>query len=121
MNVMNNDLLIELEDNGAEVEDVLERLMGDEEMYVHYLSQFPDNKSIVELRQAVDAKDYKKAMGAVHTLKGMTMNLGLLPLTDVCMDMLLDFREGNDEAAAGQIDDVEEEFAKWSEMIQKHI
>jgi len=35
---MENELLDKLEDMGAEVEDTLDRLMGDEEMYLEYLT-----------------------------------------------------------------------------------
>lgn len=117
---MKNTLLEKLEDMGAEVEDTLERLMGDEELYMEYLTQFPENQSIIDLRHSVDAGDCEQAMKDVHTLKGMAMNLGLLPLIDVCMDMLLDFRAGNQEAAMEQIDNVEECFQEWSSVIKKY-
>jgi len=58
-------------------------------------------------------------MKEVHTLKGVALNLGLLPLADVCMDMLLDFRAGNNDAALGQIDAVEESFKEWSEAVKE--
>ncbi len=116
---MDNDLLDRLEDMGAEVEDTLDRLMGDEEMYLEYLMKLPENQNIIELRKAIDEKDYNKAEREVHTLKGVALNLGLLPLVDVCMDMLLDFRAGKSEEAAAQIDEVEECFKEWCEEIQK--
>lgn len=61
--------------------------MGDEELYLEYLEKFPENQNIIELRKAVDASDCDKGDEEVHTLKGVTLNLGLLPLADVCMDM----------------------------------
>lgn len=116
---MANELFDKLEDMGAEAEDTLERLMGDEELYLEYLRQLPENKNIIELRKAVDSGDCDKAMKEVHTLKGVALNLGLLPLADVCMDMLLDFRAGNNEAALEQIDAVEESFKEWSEAVKE--
>ncbi|MDD2972947.1 MAG: Hpt domain-containing protein [Lachnospiraceae bacterium] len=117
---MDGSLLEKLEDMGAEVEDTLERLMGDEEMYLEYLEQFPDNQSIIDLRHSVDAGDSEQAMKDVHTLKGMALNLGLLPLVDVCMDMLLDFRAGDTDAAMSQIDAVEECFQEWAAAIREN-
>ena len=111
-------LLDTLEDMGAEVEDTLDRLMGDEEMYLEYLQKLPENENIIKLRAAVDKRDAEEAMREVHTLKGVALNLGLLPLVDVCMDMLMDFREGKPEEGFEQIDDVEECFAEWVEAIQ---
>ncbi len=115
---MNDRLFDKLEDMGAEVDDTLDRLMGDEDMYVEYLRKLPDNQNIINLRKAVDAGDCDNAMREVHTLKGVALNLGLLPLVDVCMDMLLDFRAGKNEEALAQIDTVEECFKEWSEAIK---
>ena len=112
-------LFDKLEDMGAEIEDTLERLMGDEELYLEYLLKFPMNENIIELRKAVDAGDCEQAMKEVHTLKGVALNLGLLPLVDVCMDMLLDFRADKNEAAMAQIDEVENCFEEWADAIRE--
>ena len=109
---MNEELLEELEDLGAEVEDTLDRLMGDGEMYLEYLMQFPDNENIKKLRNAVDQRDADTAMKEVHTLKGVGLNLGFLPFVDAAMSMLLDFREGKEEEAFAQMDEVQEAFDK---------
>lgn len=116
---MDEDLLDKLEDMGAEVEDTLDRLMGDEELYLEYLNKFPENENIINLRKAVDQRDADTAMKEVHTLKGVALNLGLLPLVDVCMDMLLDFRGGKPEEAFAEMDAVEESFQEWAEAIRK--
>ena len=116
---MDNDLLDKLEDMGAEVDDTLDRLMGDEEMYLEYLKKFPDNENIHTLRKAVDAGDSDTAMKEVHTLKGVALNLGLLPFVDVCMDMLLDFRAGKTDEAMAQIDTVEAGFKEWADAIRE--
>lgn len=116
---MDTELLERLEDMGAEVEDTLDRLMGDEELYMEYLLKFPANQNIINLRKAVDACDSDTAMREVHTLKGVALNLGLLPLVDVCMDMLLDFREGKNQEAMSQIDDVEDCFKEWCDAIKQ--
>ncbi|MDD3369731.1 MAG: Hpt domain-containing protein [Lachnospiraceae bacterium] len=115
-----SELLDKLEDMGAEVEDTVDRLMGDEELYLEYLEKFPENQNILELRKAVDAGDSETAMKEVHSLKGVALNLGLLPLVDVCMDMLLDFSAGKTEEAMVQIDSVEAAFKEWVEAIREN-
>ena len=112
-------LLEKLEDMGAEVEDTLERLMGDEELYLEFLQKFPENENIIELRKAVDANDSEKATKEVHSLKGVALNLGMLPLVDVCMDMLMDLREGKTEKGMQQIDAVETCFKEWADAIKE--
>ena len=113
------ELLDRLEDMGAEVEDTLDRLMGDTEMYLQYLKKLPQDKNMEELRAAVEARDKDAAMKAVHTLKGVALNLGLLPLVDVCMDMLMDFREDHPEEAFAQFPEVEKTFQEWIAAIQE--
>lgn len=110
-------LLEKLEDMGAEAEDTLERL-GDEQLYIGYLRQLPENGNIVNLRAAVAAGDCAAAEREVHTLKGVALNLGLLPLADACMDMLLDFRSGRNEQALSQLDAVETAFRKWANVVE---
>ncbi len=114
-----SDLLDVMEDMGAEVDDTIDRLMGDEELYVEYLEKLPKNQNIIDLRKAVDAGDADQAMREVHSLKGVALNLGLLPLVDVCMDMLIDFREGHTDEAMSQIDEVESTFNEWAEAIKE--
>lgn len=114
---MSKELLDKLKDMGAEVEDTLERLMGDEELYLEYLKKFPMNENIIELRKAIDEGDCDRAMREVHTLKGIALNLGLLPLVDTCMDMLLDFREDKKQNGMARIEDVEECFKQWADVI----
>lgn len=116
---MSEELFDKLRDMDAEVDDTLDRLMGDEEMYEEFLHKFPDNQNIIKLRECVDAGDAEQAMKEVHSLKGVALNLGLLPLVDVCMDMLMDFREGKTESAMQQIDQVEENFKKWADVIKE--
>ena len=115
-----DELLDDLREKGGEVDDVLDRLMNDKEIYIEYLLKFVDNDNMDKLKQAVENKDSDTAMKEVHTLKGVALNLGLLPLVDVTMDMLLDFREGRADEAFQQIDDVENEFNEWKEIIAKY-
>lgn len=105
------DLLERLADMGAEVDEVVERLGGDKKAYIDYLHQLAKDDNIVKLRQAVAAND------AVHTLKGISLNLGILPLADVCMDMLLEFRAGNVTEAMGQLSALEECYQEWMKAI----
>lgn len=117
---MEEKMLEELEEEGAEVEDTIERLMGDQELYVEYLKKFPENQNICNLMDAIEKKDTDTAMKEVHTLKGVALNLGLLPLVDATMSMLLDFREGNPEEAMGQMDEVKEQFDLFKDIIEKY-
>ena len=65
---------------GVDVPLALERFVGDEEMYVHCLDLFINDKAFPELGYALDAADFKTAFEKAHSLKGVSANLGLQPL-----------------------------------------
>lgn len=114
---MNDHFLEELEDNGAEVEDSLNRLSGDKELYFKYLRRFLTADSLTKLSKAVSAKEYEAASHEVHTLKGVSLNLGLLPIADICMDMLIAFRNGENDTAIKKLPELNEVFNKWVMLI----
>ena len=117
---MQQELLERLSDMGAEVEDTIERLMSDEKLYIEYVLKFPKNQNIIELQKAVEAKDAEKALKEVHTLKGVALNLGFLPLIDVCMDMVLELRAGREEEAFAMTEEVVSCFRELSDVILEY-
>lgn len=112
-------ILEELEDLGAETEDTLERFMGDEDMYLKYVRNFPDEPSMGRLEKAMEAKDYAAAEKAVHAMKGVVNNLGFLPLADATVDMLSELRDGNIEAATEAYGDVQDEYRRFCDVIEE--
>lgn len=117
---MDRNLLEALDDMECDVDKTLKRFDGDEEFYLGLLEKFPDNQNIIKLRQAVDAGDCDTAQKEVHSLKGVALNLGLLPLVDVSMDMLLDFRAGKKELALSRMDAVEKRFYEVADLIKEY-
>lgn len=112
-------LLDSLEDEEREaIEDSIERLMGDEELYISHFVKFPENQNIIELRKAVEAREAKASEDQAHSLKGIAANLGILEVQDVCAEMVWDFRNGQPEEGFSLIDDVQEAFDKWAAKIK---
>ena len=60
---------------GANYSDACVRLMG-EEMLSRFALKFLDDESMDQLEAALAAGDAKAAFMAVHTLKGVSQNLG---------------------------------------------
>lgn len=79
---------------GVNIPAVLERFVGDEEMYYHCLNLFIDDKAFSELGYALDTGDYKTAFEKAHSLKGVSANLGLKPLFDAICDIVDPLRTG---------------------------
>lgn len=66
---------------GGDMENVLERL-GDRETAEHFLRKFPDDPSYALLTQSLRDNDLPRAFLAAHTLKGVSLSLGLKRLGD---------------------------------------
>ena len=60
---------------GEDYEDVLERI-GDEKTIRGFVIRFLDDKSYFTALQALNGHDLETAFHAVHTLRGISQNLG---------------------------------------------
>lgn len=90
-----------LEHAGIDVDEALERTMGNEALLERVLGMFLDDSHFDQLRQAIDANDQEGAIAAVHSLKGTSGNLSMKPLFELATKQLALLRGGSwDEAAA---------------------
>lgn len=64
---------------GADYDDVLRRL-GTQERIFRFLSRFPLDPSFSQLCSAYERGEAEEAFRAVHSLKGVSVNLGLSSL-----------------------------------------
>lgn len=113
-----SDIFEILDKLGAETDDAVERFMDDEEMYLKYVRDFPEEGSMKKLIDAVAAKDYDAAEKAVHALKGIVNNLGFIPLADASIDMLEELRDDNAAAALEAFEDVKKEYDRFCAAIK---
>ena len=67
---------------GADYEDVSCRLRS-EERILKFLKMVLKDTSFKDLCDAMEEQDYEKAFRAVHTLKGVLLNLGLTDREDM--------------------------------------
>lgn len=104
--MLNRDALAQA---GIDVDEALERVMGNEMLLERVLGMFLNDMHFNHLREAVAANDVDGAIAAAHSLKGTSGNLSMKPLFELVTDQLALLREGSwDEAAAlmPQIDTV---------------
>ena len=71
---------------GGDYADVFSRFQNDT-LTAKFLRMIPRDESINLLENAVAANDATSAFRAVHTLKGVALNLGLSRLASACSDM----------------------------------
>lgn len=114
-------LIDELKGLGANVDEALDRVMGDEDLYVMmlgmFLSSVAENPISPEDFNAGDLEDLTKR---VHTLKGVTGNLGLTPLFNSYTESLGLLRSGDGKAAKAAYDKLLPIQTAVIDCIQRH-
>lgn len=87
---------------GVNLDEALERFMGNEELLVRFLKKFSNDPSYQSLGKAMSEKNYTDAFEAAHALKGVCGNLSISRLFElVCKEVEL-LRGGNGGEEAQQ-------------------
>lgn len=77
----------------GDYETVMNRLRQ-EERVAKFLRLFPADESFQLLTQALEAKDWPTAFRAAHSMKGVTLNLGLTGLAQASSELTEALRAG---------------------------
>lgn len=101
---------------GADYGNVLRRL-GNEARIRKYLNKFSADESFAELISGLSKKNYGDAFRAAHTLKGICLNLELIPLSELSIQ-LTELLRDYDPAADGKID---ETLSKTTEVYRSIV
>ena len=81
------------ENIGVDFADVL-ALLRKEERIKAYLVQTMDDPAFAALDSAMEQGDHEAAFRAAHTIKGMSMNLMLKPMTETAVELVECLRDG---------------------------
>ncbi|MCX5880406.1 MAG: Hpt domain-containing protein, partial [Deltaproteobacteria bacterium] len=75
--------------DGFDLMDGLQRLQGNKALYHKLLTGFATRyaKAAGDIRQALDAGDYRKAHGMIHDIKGLAGNLAALALQSAAAEL----------------------------------
>ena len=93
-------LIEELKNMGLEIDEGLNRVMGDASLYEMMLGMFVSSIQENPIRaEDFDGSDLDELIKSVHTLKGVTGNLALMPLFDGYTKSLTSLRAGQPKEA----------------------
>lgn len=73
---------------GVDAQATVARLGGMEEILRRFILTFPQDPTFSALAKAYDSRDMEALGRHVHTLKGLTANLGIEPLRQLCTEYL---------------------------------
>lgn len=92
-------LLEELKDLGANIDEGLERLGGNQALYERLLGSFLKTMETHRLAADFDAGDLAGAIEKTHAIKGTSGNLSITPLYEAYTDIVALLREEKPEEA----------------------
>lgn len=111
--------LDKLKSMGVDVDDAMERLMGNEQLYTKLIGTLLSDESFDQLNDALKENDAKKAFNCAHTIKGITANMGFTPLYELSVKIVEPLRSFNNSGTAYNIDELTEHCDKLIELRNK--
>lgn len=116
---MDEAVRISLERAGIDVQEALDRFMGNEGLMIRFLARYPQDPNFSALRQAVSAGDAAQAFTAAHTLKGVVGNLSIHSLFYPVSAMVEDLRRGDLAAASQQMAALEAQYLQVTSALEQ--
>ncbi|MGN0331132.1 MAG: hypothetical protein ACI4D5_07805 [Kineothrix sp.] len=114
-------LIYELQELGADIEDGIQRFIGNVSMYERMLRKFPPAFRQVKVLEPLRADSLEEALISAHTLKGMTGNLSLTPLFLAYSDIVTLLREGSPQEAGRILEDILPVQERFLSCIEKYL
>ena len=98
--------------------DAINRLQSDV-LIRKFLKMLPGDNSMTLLAEAVEKSEVEQAFRAVHTLKGMALNLSLSALAEVCSAMTVRGKEALPAETGQYYDAVRREYERVREALEE--
>ena len=114
-------MIEELKSMGVNVDEALDRVMGDTDLYGMMLGMFLSSLAENPVEPGdFDGGNLDDVIRRVHTLKGVTGNLGITPLFNGYNEMLGQLRGGQAREAKATFERIQPIQTKVVECIKRH-
>ena len=104
---------------GSNVDDVVCRLGGNEDFVNRFLKKFSDDNCFSDLLASLEKDDAQSAFRAVHTLKGVAVNLGIQSLFVKASEVTELLRAGKLEDGKKALPGLQEEYFRVRSLIEE--
>ena len=81
-----------LRNNDVDVDGAVERLMGNDNLYLEFIKRLPEELHLATIREAMAQQDGDAFHFHLHNLKGFAINLGINEIADAAQASLTEFR-----------------------------
>lgn len=103
---------------GIEAESVINRLSGNEAVYLSICRKFLKDPNYQLFCTSIDINDLVSAKTYIHTLKGVAANLGFVRMELICKDILEDLRNNNVSFLKQYQADLSEEYKTITAVLR---
>lgn len=100
-------------------ENVSSRMMGNQKLVEKFVRKFLEDPSSQQIKESVEKMDYDEILRATHTMKGIASNLEFTQLQQKSAKAVDMIRAGEKETVLPVIDEIEKEYQKVVDAIQK--
>lgn len=106
--------------NDVDVDTAVERLMGNDNMYLEFIKRLPEELNLATIREAMVQQDGEAFHFYLHGLKGFAGNLGITEIADAAQAGLIEFRASqfrNIAKLEGLLEEIEASGEKFASAI----
>ena len=104
---------------GVDVDEVMERFMGNEALMMKFLLRFSQDENFAKLKQAMVQEDVQAAFEAAHTLKGVAGNLSMKTFFHQVSDIVEELRSGKLAEAEAKMPDLEAVYERTLDVLKQ--
>lgn len=116
---MQEELRVEMEDCGIDVNGALSRMMGNEKLFFRVMKKFLEDNTYKNLIAKLEEEDYEEAFKSAHALKGVAANLGLNPIMDADSVIVEKLRNHNIEGIKEDVEKLTKEYQQIYAVLEK--
>lgn len=110
----------ELIEWGVDWDDLSARFMNNDDLIAKFMFKFLKDQSFIELTAAMEAGSVEDVFKAVHTLKGVSGNLGFKAMLDPVVNLTEITRAGSMEGASEQYALIKEKYEPLMAILNKY-
>lgn len=116
---MDKQLMEKLTGGGMNVNDALERFLGNEDLYIKFVKKFLDDPNYNDLICSLEKGDYDYAFKCAHTLKGVAANLGFEGILEPLVPLVENLRKNDIDNQEGNINKLREKYQITIKVIEE--
>lgn len=114
-----DEIFEKLNECGIDTEDAIERFVGDKELYLKILKTFVKDPSFQLAEESFKEKKEEEFLAHLHSLKGVSGNLGISVLFERTALMRQLYSEGRKQEANNMMSLLREEYEEVVEAIKE--